>query len=176
MSYLKFISVGLVLTLCACTGAKRDVLIVPIHKTTKEGVGDYIGAIKFYDSDQGLAIHPRLVDLTPGGHGFHIHVAPDCGPKNGVPAGAAGSHYDPEESKIHKGPHGFGHKGDLPILQVDSKGQAHEIMYAPRLKVQEIRGHSIMIHEGGDNFSDSPKPLGGGGARIACGVIPLESR
>ncbi|MDU7762592.1 MAG: superoxide dismutase [Cu-Zn] SodC2, partial [Enterobacter asburiae] len=24
---------------------------------------------------------------------------------------------------------------------------------------------------GGDNMSDSPKPLGGGGARYACGVI-----
>ncbi|MBF9200908.1 superoxide dismutase, partial [Acinetobacter baumannii] len=23
----------------------------------------------------------------------------------------------------------------------------------------------------GDNYSDSPLPLGGGGARIACGVI-----
>ncbi|WP_324128836.1 superoxide dismutase family protein, partial [Acinetobacter baumannii] len=28
-----------------------------------------------------------------------------------------------------------------------------------------------MIHAGGDNYSDSPQPLGGGGARIACGVI-----
>jgi Cu-Zn family superoxide dismutase len=28
-----------------------------------------------------------------------------------------------------------------------------------------------MIHEGGDNYSDKPKPLGGGGARIACGVV-----
>jgi Cu-Zn family superoxide dismutase len=28
-----------------------------------------------------------------------------------------------------------------------------------------------MIHAGSDNYSDSPKPLGGGGARIACGVI-----
>jgi len=28
-----------------------------------------------------------------------------------------------------------------------------------------------MIHAGGDNYSDSPAPLGGGGARIACGVL-----
>jgi Cu-Zn family superoxide dismutase len=28
-----------------------------------------------------------------------------------------------------------------------------------------------MIHVGGDNMSDQPKPLGGGGARYACGVI-----
>jgi Cu-Zn family superoxide dismutase len=28
-----------------------------------------------------------------------------------------------------------------------------------------------MVHVGGDNYSDKPKPLGGGGARFACGVI-----
>jgi superoxide dismutase, Cu-Zn family len=28
-----------------------------------------------------------------------------------------------------------------------------------------------MIHAGGDNYADQPQPLGGGGARIACGVI-----
>jgi Cu-Zn family superoxide dismutase len=28
-----------------------------------------------------------------------------------------------------------------------------------------------MIHAGGDNYSDHPKRLGGGGARIACGVV-----
>ena len=30
---------------------------------------------------------------------------------------------------------------------------------------------SIMIHADGDNYSDSSAPLGGGGARIACGAI-----
>jgi Cu-Zn family superoxide dismutase len=29
-----------------------------------------------------------------------------------------------------------------------------------------------MVHAGGDNHSDHPQPLGGGGGRIACGVIP----
>jgi Cu-Zn family superoxide dismutase len=28
-----------------------------------------------------------------------------------------------------------------------------------------------MIHVGGDNYADHPMPLGGGGARMACGVI-----
>jgi Cu-Zn family superoxide dismutase len=28
-----------------------------------------------------------------------------------------------------------------------------------------------MIHAGGDNYADKPAPLGGGGERIACGVI-----
>lgn len=31
-----------------------------------------------------------------------------------------------------------------------------------------------MVHEGGDNYSDDPKPLGGGGARVACGVVGVD--
>ncbi|MEW3177732.1 superoxide dismutase family protein, partial [Escherichia coli] len=31
---------------------------------------------------------------------------------------------------------------------------------------------SLMLHAGGDNHDDHPEPLGGGGARIACGIIP----
>jgi len=29
-----------------------------------------------------------------------------------------------------------------------------------------------MVHAGGDNHADHPAPLGGGGERVACGVIP----
>jgi len=28
-----------------------------------------------------------------------------------------------------------------------------------------------MVHAGGDNHADAPAPLGGGGARVACGII-----
>lgn len=28
-----------------------------------------------------------------------------------------------------------------------------------------------MVHAGGDNHSDHPQPLGGGGERFACGVV-----
>jgi Cu-Zn family superoxide dismutase len=37
--------------------------------------------------------------------------------------------------------------------------------------LEAVRGHALVIHAGGDNFSDQPAPLGGGGARIACGAI-----
>jgi len=39
------------------------------------------------------------------------------------------------------------------------------------LKVIDIKGRSLMIHAGGDNYSDMPVSLGGGGARVACGVV-----
>jgi len=40
--------------------------------------------------------------------------------------------------------------------------------------VTDFAGKSLMIHAGGDNYSDTPKPLGGGGERVVCGVVPGE--
>jgi Cu-Zn family superoxide dismutase len=54
---------------------------------------------------------------------------------------------------------------------VDADGTSTLPVLAPRLKVADIRSRSLMIHAGGDNFSDHPQPLGGGGARMFCGVI-----
>jgi Cu-Zn family superoxide dismutase len=30
-----------------------------------------------------------------------------------------------------------------------------------------------MVHAGGDNHADHPAPLGGGGARMVCGVFKM---
>ncbi|MGY3610747.1 hypothetical protein [Bradyrhizobium sp. Leo121] len=47
---------------------------------------------------------------------------------------------------------GEGHKVDVPVLTVDASGKATEVV--PHLNVAEIRGRAIMIHAGGDNYSD----------------------
>lgn len=70
----------------------------------------------------------------------------------------------------HAGPGKAGHKGDLPHIMADAEGVAKAKLHAPNLQAKDLKGHSVMIHEGGDNYTDNP-PLGGGGARIACGVI-----
>ena len=87
-------------------------------------------------------------------------------------AGGAGGHLDPQHTGKHEGPAGNGHLGDLPVLQVAGDGNATQTQIAPHIKdVAVLRGRSVVIHIGGDNYSDQPQPLGGGGARIACGVI-----
>ena len=75
-----------------------------------------------------------------------------------------GHHYGPYNSK--------GHLGDLPALYINADGSITVPVVAPRLTVKDTLGHSLMIHNGGDNYSDDPKLLGGGGARMVCGVIP----
>jgi Cu-Zn family superoxide dismutase len=156
--------------------AAADTTTAKIDSITATGIGGPLGMVSFVDSPQGLIITPQLSGLPPGEHGFHIHDKGDCGPgmnRGKAAAGfAAGGHYDPAHTKKHLGPISTaGHRGDLPFLVVDSKGDATGAVTAPHLTVQQIRGRSIMIHAGGDNYSDTPLPLVGGGARIACGVI-----
>ena len=139
------------------------------------GIGKKIGTLRLSDTKGGLQITPRLAGLPAGDHGFHVHVNPNCGPGNGAngqPAAgmAAGGHYDPANTGKHLGPLGEGHKGDMPALIVDASGKATKGIVAPHLTVADVKGRSIMIHAGADNYSDQPAPLGGGGARIACGV------
>ena len=56
------------------------------------------------------------------------------------------------------------------MLYVNADGKATTPTLAPRLKLSDIQGLTLMVHANGDNYSDTP-PLGGGGAREACGVI-----
>jgi superoxide dismutase, Cu-Zn family len=124
------------------------------------------GTITFKNSPGGLLIHPNLHTLPPGPHGFHLHQNASCG-KNGL---AAGGHLDPKKTSTHLGPYKTGHLGDLPVLYVNAEGKSLTTLIAPHLSLDDIKGHSIMIHAGGDNYTDNPT-LGGGGPRIACGVI-----
>ena len=150
-------------------------MTVSIYALTDTGVGDPIGTIELKDSKEGLVLTPKLSHLAPGAHGIHVHQLPDCRAveKDGqsVAGLAAGGHFDPAQSGKHLGPDGEGHKGDLPVLSVDDKGEATKPMTAPHLTLADVENHAIIIHAGGDNYSDEPKPLGGGGPRIACGVV-----
>jgi Cu-Zn family superoxide dismutase len=88
---------------------------------------------------------------------------------------AAGGHLDPGHTDHHLGPYNpNGHLGDLPALYVSPTGNANLPVLAPRLSVKNILGHSLMVHMGGDNYSDVPEKLGGGGSRMVCGVISTE--
>lgn len=170
---------SLALTACATSPSpaeKSDAQLqtISVNAVTAQGVGEKIGTISFKDSAQGLVINTNLSNLPSGFHGFHIHEKGSCEPaeKDGKmgAAIAAGSHFNPNQAPNHGTPND-GHMGDLPVLNVDENGNAKTTVIAPRLKLANVQGLAIMVHAGGDNYSDSPKPLGGGGDRIACGVI-----
>lgn len=148
---------------------------VTLSVADAKGVGAAIGSVRIVETRYGLAFYPNLAGLLPGLHGFHVHEKPSCAPveRDGasIPAMAAGGHLDPAGTKRHGEPWGDGHLGDLPPLYVAPDGRASSPVLAPRLKLADVRKRSLMVHAGGDNHSDHPAPLGGGGSRVACGVI-----
>jgi len=162
-------------TLVAAGAAQADIT-VQMHAVGENGIGKAVGQVVISETPYGVVFSPVLAGLPPGLHGFHVHENPSCEPKEKdgkmVPALAAGGHYDPTASKHHGQPWGDGHLGDLPALYVDAAGNANNPVLAPRLKMADLKSRSLMVHAGGDNHADHPAPLGGGGTRVACGVIP----
>ena len=177
------------LTLALCTAAFAQAHDHGDHQESKPAANSISVAIKLLDGDKaageviisesnyGLVFTPQLRGLTPGLHGFHIHEHPSCdaAEKDGksVPGLAAGGHWDPKKTDRHGLPwEDDTHLGNLPVLYVDGDGNASVPVLAPRLKtLEEIKGHSLIIHVGGDNYAEHPAPLGGGGGRLACGII-----
>ena len=149
---------------------------VPINLVSADNTSKPIGQITITETPYGLEFTPKLTGLPAGIHGFHVHENGSCesGTKDGKPVAAlaAGGHLDPAKTGKHLGPYADGHLGDLPALYVTADGSATYPVVAPRLKkITDIKGHALMIHAGGDNHADQPMPLGGGGDRMACGVI-----
>ncbi len=155
--------------------ASAEQVVVKINAITAEGVGAQIGTVTLSDSPEGMKLAFQLKHLPPGDHGIHVHENPSCMPaaKDGqmIAGLAAGDHYDPGGTGHHMGPNGAGHLGDLEVISIDASGMDTEITTAKRLHVKDIKGRAIVIHAGGDNYADQPKPNGGGGERIACGII-----
>lgn len=165
-------------SLCVIGNAYAAETTVTINEALATGTGQNLGSITISETDFGLLFTPNLKGLPANGvHGFHIHANGSCDPdqKDGkaVAALKAGGHLDPENTGVHLGPYNSkGHLGDLPSLVVNQQGIANYPVLAPRLKtIEQLKGKAIMVHAGGDNFSDQPEALGGGGARMACGVI-----
>jgi Cu-Zn family superoxide dismutase len=151
---------------------------VEMYSISDKGAGAKIGTIELKQTPMGLMLLPDLKTLPPGARGFHVHEKGNCGPatKDGksVAGLSAGPHFDPDGHGKHLGPKGQGHRGDLETLTVAADGTAKFSILSNRLKLKDIAGRSLIIHAGGDNYSDAPEPLGGGGARIACGVVPVK--
>lgn len=151
---------------------KLILLLLPLYlygityefKSTKNNQD--FGTMICKDSKYGLLCQLDLHNLPPGPHGFHVHQVNSC-KQHGM---AAKGHFSLKHQK-HLGPYSpISHLGDLPKIHIDINGSSTSQILAPRLNENILKTHSIIIHELGDNYSDKPRPLGGGGKRIACAV------
>lgn len=164
-SYLTALAGALSLFISAAASAS---IVIPMTLIAKNETPKKIGSVTVDDAVCGVLLTPQLHNLPPGVHGFHIHEYASCD-DNGM---AAGNHLDPAKTEKHRGPYDHsGHKGDLPVLIVNADGTATLPTLAPQFKLKQLKGHTLMIHAGTDNYSDTPEKNGGGGERYACGVI-----
>lgn len=136
--------------------------------------GEKVGTILFTEEEKGVRIKCRVHNLEPGRHALHIHENAKCDPPDFK---SAGGHFNPYDKK-----HGFlnpegPHAGDLPNFEVHKDKTAYvEIMTGlvtlkegERNSLFREKGTSVVIHEKPDDYITDP--AGGGGRRIACGVI-----
>lgn len=143
------------------------------------GTGDEIGSITFTENEQGLAIKANLSSLPPGFNGMHIHERPTCDASivegKRVAGAAAGDHYGHDHMMMGmdmdmSDPAHIEHmksmkpKGDLDPLETQADGTSQALVYSSKLTLSELRGRSIMIHNGPDVDGQS-------GPKVACAVI-----
>lgn len=166
-----------VTTLALPAVIRANDITVQMNAVNDSGISESIGVVVISKVAHGVELRPALFGLTPGEHGFHVHEHASCEPAlddDGKLAAAqsAGGHYDPEATEQHGSPlNDDGHKGDLPVLVADASGLANTPVHAAQLSMNDLENRTLIVHVGGDNYSDHPEPLGGGGKRFACGLI-----
>ena len=136
--------------------------------------GEKIGTLKLTQGTEGVLINLNVSGLTPGYHGMHFHAVGDCSDMEAFKSAAG--HVDP-----HKKPHGFlnpkgPHEGNLPNLVVAADGSVEVELYSQMVSLEggdanllDADGSALIIHVSKDDHMS--QPIGGSGARVACGVI-----
>jgi len=136
--------------------------------------GLLIGTVHAKQATQGILLRLNLKNLPQGIHGMHFHNIGDCSDYKKFKS--AGGHIN-----SHEKPHGFlnpngPHDGNLPNLIVAKNGTAHLELYSQMVTIKgalnsllDKDGGSLVIHKNIDDHKS--QPIGGSGARIACGVF-----
>ena len=138
--------------------------------------GQAIGTATLTEAPHGVLLRIQAKGLTPGWHGLHFHEKGDCGAPDFKSAGA---HVHTTTAVVHGllNPDG-NDNGDLPNLFAAADGSATAELFSPQVSLNgaggrpallDADGSSIVIHASPDDYKT--QPIGGAGARVACGVV-----
>lgn len=137
--------------------------------------GARIGTVELQETPSyGVWLQVDVEGLSPGVHGFHIHETGTCNPPS---FDGAGGHYAPRgnaHGMLH--PHGK-HAGDLLNLHVPASGRVETerlaqnvtLVQGAHATLLDQDGSALVIHATDDDYHSQPS--GGGGTKVACGVI-----
>lgn len=129
------------------------------------------GTVRFTPGDDGLRVETVATGLTPGEHGYHIHLYGDCSIADGS---SAGTHFNLQGSSLNPPKDIDRITGNLGSLFADQNGNAQAnnlIQHASLTGPKSIIGRAVIVHA----KANDPKhpPIGAAGARQACGVIGI---
>ncbi|MBT0587046.1 tetratricopeptide repeat protein [Alteromonas oceanisediminis] len=160
-----------------------DELQLKVSLINAFGVADTIGNITITEISDGVLVNANVEGLPTGLNGLHFHEKPSCEAAivdgQRMAGHAAGGHYG-HGHMMDMGAMDMGNmsaadhamhmkmmkpKGDLPPLPIGCDGRASDTVKGVDLTIAELRGRSLMIHEG-------PDVDGVSGPKIACAVIP----
>lgn len=147
-----------------------------IHLFNNEGAA--AGTVALKQGPNGLLMVIEATGLTPGWHGIHLHETGQCE----AAFTSAGAHINHPAAKV---PHGLMNAdgpddGDLPNIFAHADGTAKAEIFTTRARLSgdgqaqdllDNDGSAIIIHANADDHSS--QPIGGAGARVACGAIHL---
>jgi Cu-Zn family superoxide dismutase len=142
----------------------------------KNSAGAAIGSATLTDAPHGVLVRLQVKGLTPGWHGLHFHEKGDCSKADFT---SAGGHVHGKPTMVHGLLNPDANEaGDLPNLYVAADGTGNAEVFstfvslaatAGREQLTDADGSAIVIHASPDDHKT--QPIGGAGARIACGVI-----
>jgi len=142
----------------------------------KDPAGTSIGTAVVSEAPNGVLIRIQARGLAPGWHGLHLHEKGDCSKAD---FSSAGPHVHTKPTLVHGLLNPDANEaGDLPNLYAAADGSAHAELFstyvslgatASRATLTDKDGSSLVIHAQPDDHKT--QPIGGSGARIACGVI-----
>lgn len=144
--------------------------------TLKTAEGADAGTVTAYKGPKGLILRVVGAGWPAGWHGVHLHAVGSCE----APAfTSAGGHVNHAEGAR---PHGLLNTdggpdlGDLQNIHAAADGSANADVYlawegldATEADYVDANGLSFVVHANPDDYVS--QPIGGAGARIACGVF-----
>lgn len=136
--------------------------------------GAAIGTVELKGGNNGTVLRVQLKAgaLTPGWHGIHLHANGDC--SDHAKFVASKGHVNHAKNKHGllnaEGPD----EGDLPNIFANADGSVNAELATRTLMsgaqgLKDADGSAIVIHANADDHN--AQPIGGAGARVACGVI-----
>jgi len=153
----------------SASAAEKDIFMV--------GVGaKNMGSATLIDAPKGVLVRLDLQGLTPGWHGIHFHEKGDC---SAVDFTSAGGHVHDATPVVHGLLNATANdKGDLTNIYAGADGTAKAEVYSDLVTLKggggkpsltDADGSALVIHASPDDLKT--QPIGGAGARVACGVI-----